>query len=199
MSEFAITGNESCLHGVQAAAADETLQMDEDRFRAFYERTSRQLWGYLSRVAGDPSAADDLLQETYYRLLRVRLPEMGEVQLKSYLYRIASNLMRDDWRREKHAPVQLPSDSEGRDPETPHCGAAEDVERRSELALAFRHLNRRERELLWLAYAEGSSHKEIAELQGLRPDSIRQLLFRARKKLASLIRGSRPGGGHPKR
>ena len=55
-----------------AAAPDETLQMDEDTFRGFYHRTSGMLWAYLSRATGDPSAADDLLQESYYRLLRPR-------------------------------------------------------------------------------------------------------------------------------
>ena len=44
--------------------------MDEDAFRAFYDRTSGALWGYLSRISGDRQVADDLLQESYYRLLK---------------------------------------------------------------------------------------------------------------------------------
>ena len=50
--------------------ADVALAMDEDAFRAFYDRTSRALWGYLSRTSGDRQVADDLLQECYYRLLK---------------------------------------------------------------------------------------------------------------------------------
>jgi len=53
-------------------------------------------------------------------------------------------------------------------------------------------LKRRERELLWLAYAEGSSHREIAGALGLSSGSIRQLLMRARRKLARLLEGGRP-------
>ena len=41
--------------------------MDEEAFRLFYQRTSRSLWAYLSRMSGDRQLADDLLQETYYR------------------------------------------------------------------------------------------------------------------------------------
>src|SRR5512140_3568681 len=127
MSEFAIAGNEALEEA--AAPAAEAFQMDEERFRAFYERTSRQLWGYLSRVSGDRSAADDMMQEAYYRLLRARVPEMGEAQLKSYLYRIASNLLHDGWRREKHSPVERASRTETEQREARAPGAAEAIER----------------------------------------------------------------------
>ena len=51
-------------------AAEPAFRMEEAEFRAFYERTARPLWSYLARVSGDPAAADDLLQESYYRFLR---------------------------------------------------------------------------------------------------------------------------------
>jgi RNA polymerase sigma-70 factor (ECF subfamily) len=62
------------------------------------------------------------------------------------------------------------------------------IDRQLELRQAFEQLKTRERQLLWLAYVEGSDHKEIAEATGLRHTSIRLLLFRARRKLATLIR-----------
>jgi RNA polymerase sigma-70 factor (ECF subfamily) len=46
-----------------------------------------------------------------------------------------------------------------------------------------------QRRLLWLAYAEGASHEEIADILGLRAGSVRTLLFRARKRLAALLGG----------
>src|SRR5260221_3160014 len=94
MVQYRITGNEFCEPIV--ITADETFHMDEDRFRTFYERTSRPLWAYVSRLTNDRTAADDLVQESYYRLLRVKLPDVSEIHLKSYLYRIATNLVRDD-------------------------------------------------------------------------------------------------------
>jgi len=48
----------------------------------------------------------------------------------------------------------------------------------------------RECQLLWLAYAEGFSHREIAQITALREGSIRPLLFRARQKLAALLRAA---------
>jgi RNA polymerase sigma-70 factor (ECF subfamily) len=65
-----------------------------------------------------------------------------------------------------------------------------DAESRHDLRRALQRLSSRERELLWLAYAEGSSHREIADALGLRAGGIRVLLFRARRRLAGLLRGS---------
>jgi RNA polymerase sigma-70 factor (ECF subfamily) len=51
------------------------------------------------------------------------------------------------------------------------------------------HLEPRQREILWLAYAQGASHNEIARELGLKSQSVRTLLFRARQKLAGLLKG----------
>jgi RNA polymerase sigma-70 factor (ECF subfamily) len=53
------------------------------------------------------------------------------------------------------------------------------------------NLKPREREILWLAYAEGASYKEIAGVLGLRAPSVRVLLFRARQKMLKLLRRPR--------
>jgi RNA polymerase sigma-70 factor (ECF subfamily) len=52
-------------------------------------------------------------------------------------------------------------------------------------------LKPRERAILWLAYAEGASHREIADVLGLSPGSLKAMLFRARRRLASFL-GGRP-------
>jgi RNA polymerase sigma-70 factor, ECF subfamily len=54
------------------------------------------------------------------------------------------------------------------------------------------HLKPRDRMMLWLAYAQGESHKDIATTLGLKTGSVKLLLFRARRKLAGLLRGARP-------
>src|SRR6266700_89375 len=53
-----------------------------------------------------------------------------------------------------------------------------------------KQLRPRERHLLWLAYVEGANHKEIADSTGLRTGSVKLLLFRARRKLANMLRGN---------
>jgi RNA polymerase sigma-70 factor (ECF subfamily) len=48
-------------------------------------------------------------------------------------------------------------------------------------------LSPRERELVWLAYGQGSTHREIAGALGLKTGSVKPLLFRARRKLARIL------------
>ena len=178
---------------LEAAAGelDVPLEMDEDAFRAFYERTARPLWAYLARITGDRQAADDLLQESYYRLLRARVPLENEGHRRHYLFRIATNLARDGCRRRAAAAPLVHASID----EASEDRSAGRTESRLDLSRAFVRLKRRERELLWLAYAHGSSHEEIGAALGLRTGSIKPLLFRARQRLAALLRGSPSPGG----
>ena len=181
------------LESLSAAAAEETAprKMDEDSFRAFYERTSKGLWVYLSRMTGNRQLVDDLLQETYYRFFRLGAAYENEKHRRNSLYCIATNLVRDAARRQRHRFTQpLP------EPGDPHELQADDrtgarAEGRTDLARAMAHLDPREREMLWLAYAQGASHVEIAQTLGMKTASIKTLLFRARRTLARLLRDSR--------
>ena len=172
--------------GATAPDATDTLQMDEDTFRAFYDRTARGVWAYLSRMTRDRRLADDLLQETYYRFLRASGSFDDDAHRRNYLFRIATNLVHDHRRRPQSASFEA---VENHDPPAP--GTTGDVAaraaRRIDFARAMDHLKPRERDLLWLAYAHGSSHEEIASLLGLKTASIKGLLFRARRRLASLL------------
>jgi RNA polymerase sigma-70 factor (ECF subfamily) len=170
-------------------AAEEAFLMDERTFRTLYERTARPLWSYLYRMSCDAALADDLMQEAYYRILRARLPEMNQDYMKNYLFRIATNLLRDHWRKAK-SECLTGEDESAIDPKLPKYESdAEAIHVRSDLEGVLNRMKPGERELLWLAYVEGSSHKEIAGIVGLKEQSIRPLLFRARRKLASLLRG----------
>ena len=189
--ETAITGIRS---GQELADTSAGFVMDEDSFRTFYERTARGLWAYLTRITGDRQLAEDLLQETFYRFLRAAAMHDSETHRRNSLYRIATNLARDTRRR---SLTRGPSSVAGNDIE--HVRSGDDAgaaEQRTDLTRAMSHLNPRERALLWLAYAEGASHREIADVLGLRPASLKPMLFRARRKLAALL-GRAPDGGQP--
>lgn len=169
------------LKAVPGAAEQAAFSMDEEGFRQFYGRTARSLRAYLARVVGNSTIADDLHQESYFRFLRAELPEMDDRGHKNYLFRIATNLARDHFRRSKRTEKPLPEIPVGE-------RTGEKINLRTDMSRALEKLKPRERELLWLAYVEGSTHIEIAETVGVKPASIKMLLFRARQRLATVLR-----------
>jgi RNA polymerase sigma-70 factor (ECF subfamily) len=179
----------------RALASSDFPGMNSEEFAGFYERSARPLWAYLARVSRDAALADDLLQESYVRFLCADHPQDGEVSARRYLFRIATNLMRDHWRRPKTASIEDTPDELFQVHD--HSAACDS---RALLGPALAQMKPRERQLLWLAYAEGYSHREIAEITGLASASIRLLLFRARRKIARLMRDPKsqnPDPGRP--
>ena len=171
--------------------------MSEEEFRQFYERTARPLWAYLSRITGDSQRADDLLQETYYRFCRAAAKHESEQHRRNSLFHIATNLVRDAARYDKLRPeVSLEARAEeGHEPISRMPNPERQVAVQNDLKKAMSQLHPTQRELLWLAYAQGASHEEIASILGMRSISVRTLLLRARKKLASFLNEPAPAGG----
>jgi RNA polymerase sigma-70 factor (ECF subfamily) len=154
--------------------------MDEESFHAFYEQTSRNLRAYLRSMLMDQNMVDDLLQESYFRLLKAVLPSsMEPAHRKNYLYRVATNLVNDHRRSRKLE--QLPED---RAAET----TVGSLDTANDVGGAFGRLKPREREVLWMAYVECFSHKEIAEVLRTKAASIRPMLARARSSFADILR-----------
>lgn len=166
-----------------ALTLPEAAPVTQTEFEAFYRETARPLSLYLARISGDSALAEDLLQEAYLRFCRARVPA-SRAEWRAYLYRIGTNLAADWWRHSgkwdaKSVP-EAAAPAGGRDGES-------DAIRRRELDRAFVLLTPRERALLWLAYVEGSPHREIAKALGLSRASVKVLLFRARHRLAAAL------------
>jgi RNA polymerase sigma-70 factor, ECF subfamily len=179
------TTGEYAIPNVDARGASrpDELPMDSDAFAGFYQRSAPGLRAYLVRVSGNSALAEDLTQESYLRFLCASQPEGGEVNYRRYLYRIATNLLRDHWRRPRAASIE--------DVPEQFLAARDGLSRiESQVTLdpAMAQMRPRERQLLWLAHAEGYSHREISEITGLSAAGIRLLLFRARRKVARLLR-----------
>ena len=149
-----------------------------EEFEAFYRDTAPALLRYIRRVAGNSSTAEDILQNAYIRLLgRPSLPETG---LRAYLYTVATNLIKDEWRRQARERRwwQLHSVAES---------YSIDPGLSSDMALLMKVLKPRERALLWLAYGEGFDHREIALILHVSERSVRVMLHRVRNKARTLL------------
>lgn len=149
-----------------------------DEFEGFYLRTSRKLHGYLCRLGKDPSLADEVLQDAYIRMIHV--PVMEEARLRSYLYKTATNLLRDRWRKSnREEPWDEDVDIQD--------DRRQNIDLQLDMAGVLEKLNPQERAMLWLAHVEELSHQEIGAILNVKEKSVRVLLFRAREKAKHLL------------
>jgi RNA polymerase sigma-70 factor, ECF subfamily len=173
-----------------AETSSPRTRLSESAFHQLYSEAAPKLRAYLRRASNDQALADDLLQESFMRVLRTELPQMEAHQMKAYLYRVASALLADHWRqikRERQWSLRTIFRS--------HTGA--DRDSGHDVSRLFAQMKPREQMLLWLAHVEGFDHQEIAEALQVGVKSVRVLLCRARKKLADLLtqHGLAPEGG----
>ena len=162
--------------------------MDETIFRGVYEKVAPQLRSYLRVLSRDDALADDLVQEAFLRFLRSGVTGLNEFQMKGYLYKAGTSALIDHWRarqRERRWEETAPQTEFISNPDLSY-----DMNR------LFRALTTKQQALLWLAYVEGFQHSEIAHMLGMKEDSVKVVLLRARRELAATLNaeGLAPGG-----
>jgi RNA polymerase sigma-70 factor (ECF subfamily) len=184
--DFAAAGDDSAARDWSARDTPALAQrMDAAAFQVFYSKAAPGLRAYIRRASGNEALADDILQESFLRFLRAKLPQFddatpADAPMKAYLYKIAASLLVDHWRRVKRERRWSLWNFSGGEPAT-NPGGERDAMR------FFRRLKPQEQLLLWFAYVEGFEHREIAVALRLKEKSVRVLLFRARKKLARTL------------
>lgn len=163
------------------------LAVNENKtwFEALYEQHSRALWYYLLKILRDPGLADDVFQETFYRMWRVKPRGLHPAQEKAYLYRIGTRIMIDLKRKEKRTGKyfinhDIEDENEAPAIESPFEG---------DLKPCFDQLSSKERSLLWLAYVEEYNHRDISKIMGIKENTVKVMLFRAKRKLIALLEG----------
>src|SRR3954447_16563129 len=123
--------------------------MDRDRFERLYSEHAQPLFGFLAYRTGDRSLAEDLLGDTFERVLTARRGyNPRRASEKTWLYSIALNLLRDHLRRA--AAEQRALDRVGA-PVKPE-DAVDLVEERDALQRALGTLSDEEREAVALRY-----------------------------------------------
>ena len=156
--------------------------MTDDDFCALYESHAKRLWAYVFRATRDAAAAEDVVQETFTRTYSAKsLSAADGEHRRRYLYKVATNLIRQRHRR-------LP-DATSNDLLLEQT-AESAPDRRLAVTEALNTLSRLERQTLWLAYVEGWSWREVARMLGYREGSIRQVGVRARRRFRAVFAGA---------
>lgn len=149
---------------------------------------------YLTRFTGDADLAEDLVQETFWRL--ARRPFGVPNHVKGWLFRVATNLAKDA-RKNSRRRGELALVASAESPSVVVADAAELVERaevRRRVRAALNGLSHKERTALLLR-EEGFAHREIAAAVGTTTGSVGTLVARALAKLAERLELERSGEG----
>jgi RNA polymerase sigma-70 factor, ECF subfamily len=181
-------GREAALFGSPAGTmggpVDTAEDVDTDTAEELFKTTYAKLAGWVRRLVDDNDTAHEIASEAFVRLLsrwtRVESPQ-------SYLYMIATNLIRDHWRkaeRERRAIRSVTATAAA----DPVAYPAQDVDVRDLIAA----LSPRLRDPFLLYYYGGFGIKEVAALLHRPEGTIKADLFAARAKLRAAL-GERDG------
>lgn len=174
---------------------------DAGAFDEIIDLFGPRLYGYLYRLCGSRDDAEDLLQELFLRVVRTIDRYEHEGQLEAWLFRIATNLVRDRFRRAKRTPVHRSldvEDGDGRpqatwtgelaDPAT--ASPSDDVERREDvdrMQRALGELPRREREAVMLRHFSQLSFAQVADVMCTPLGTALARVHRGLAKLRKLV------------
>ena len=166
--------------------------------QAFLERAMQQYgkatYNFAYRLTGNEADARDLAQDAFIRVYRAWRSFQPGTSFLSWVYRIVTNLHRDELRRRKgRFYEELPEDNVPQDfgGQRPLAVTPIDdyVERQlgAPLSRALGQLSTEQRQVVILADIEEYSYQEIAEIMGCSIGTVRSRLHRARALLRRLI------------
>jgi RNA polymerase sigma-70 factor, ECF subfamily len=164
---------------------------------AFVERAmeqyGRQTYNYAYRLTGNEPDARDLTQEAFIRVFRAWQSFREGTSFLSWIYRIVTNLHRDELRRRKgvftqplpedNRPQDRPLDEESNDP----IAAIHERQLSASMERALSTLTSDQRAVVVLADVEEYSYQDIADMIGCSIGTVRSRLHRARAQLRKLV------------
>ncbi|GAA0137372.1 sigma-70 family RNA polymerase sigma factor [Paenibacillus sp. YSY-4.3] len=168
---------------------------EQEAFELLVTRYHGPLLNYVTQQLKDRGKAEDIVQETFIRLIRHLRQHGGMEQLRAWLYKVALNLCRDYWRsaafRSEHTAAEdIPDNAD------PAPGAEEMLERQEmskQIAATLEYLPDIQQEVVRMRFFHDLKLQEIAELKEIPLSSVKSHLYGALRKLKRLLlKGSEP-------
>lgn len=172
------------------------LDGDTNAFEALVIENQRQVYTLALKMLGNEEDAYDLSQDAFIKAFKNLSKFRGDSKFSVWLYRLTSNLCLDFLRSRKRRPTVSTSfandEDEERELEIPDErfspeGVLEKNELRRSVNAALESLPEDYRQIIILREINGLSYDEIAEVLSLELGTVKSRIFRARKKLCSII------------
>ena len=173
---------------------------DEAAFNEVVSRYKNKVYNYVYRMTGSSDDAEDLTQEVFIRMYVSLDSFRSQSSLNTWLFRIASNLCIDRFRRQKNKtpaysldePVGGEGDQIGHEVADmtyePHR-LLENVEMAEQIQQALSQIPEKLRATLILHDVEGLPYEEIAQVVGCPLGTVKSRLFNARMQLRQRLAG----------
>lgn len=182
----AATPGSEDLHLAQACAAGDPKAFEEI-YRRFGERMKSIAWNHL----GNPSDAEDAVQETFLKIHRSASTYTGEASLSTWSFRILVNTCYDLLRRRKRRIDESPIDDLAES--SIRTAPSVDDAKRMTLRKLLDELPEQRRTVFSLFEIEGLSHAEIGSILGITEGNSKWILFATKKELQEKWRKAVPG------
>lgn len=182
-------GHEGCLpanDSVTFLAWRDTVSVSERSatFHELYSRHAEDVYRFAHWLTGNPDDARDITSETFARVwTAAEEPRLESV--KAYLFAIARNLYRKQWRRASRLEAL---DEAMPDPAAPPDEAAGNQDEFRRTMAAVQALPENHRTALLMRAQDELSYEDIASVTGLSVAAAKVRVFRARAKLAALLK-----------
>ena len=173
----------------------------EAAFTILFDRYSERLMHYLYSFLGDPKRCEDLLQETFMRVHRNRHSYVRIAKFSTWLYTIAGNLARSEYRKRKRRRMYS-IQSVNRDNEEYEMAIPDETfspDKHAESTLqdkyiqdALNQISPSFREVVVLRDVQQLSYEEIATITGLPMGTVKSRINRGRTKLQGLLKDIYP-------
>ncbi len=168
------------------------LEGDAAAFDVLFGRHQARVRNVCLRFFGDDALADDLLQETFYNVVRSLSRVEEGFNVGGWIHRIALNVCRDEVRRRNRRALHVTSDTNGPDEailripdgdRSGHPEAALELAGLRQLVWdVAKRLPERQRMVLALRELQGLSYASIARVMGITESAVETLLHRARRR-----------------
>jgi RNA polymerase sigma-70 factor (ECF subfamily) len=151
-------------------------------FEALYDSYNKRLFHFILRFVRERSLAEDILQETFFRLLKGRKKYRKGFRFSTYLFTIGRNLCLDalkNWERRHLLVSQEDNIMRASDPSKSPSSMLEKAEMREILKSEIQELPQDQREVLLLSKYSRLSFKEISQIVESTPAAVKQKVYRA--------------------
>ena len=159
------------------------------RLAPLFERHHRPLFDYLTRMTGNRSAAEDLVQDVFVRILKYRHTFRDTSRFEIWAFRIARNVRADYFQARRIRETALEEAAETSNGETGAADAFELDEQAAHLRRALLLLREDQRELIVLARYRGMKYEAIADLLGVEVGTVKTRMHRAVNELRKIFQG----------